>query len=390
MTQLLANPTAVLSCIPIYTIIPKVEIRDVTKSPRDLAFGPAWFTDLSMMFEKDFFNCVLDSWPNSPIKVGIPMPQGWPYLVTGLKRFTRRDFRTIFANWDAKQYDRSHPIELTLSWYELLELFDVLKETLSETLKEVAWYVHFWSCFRLVLLPDGRIVLVMAGIYSGDVSTTNKNSLFHIMRLAICWRHIFGTLDGFRAFVRTSGLALFGDDGICAAHCEKHVYFLENLGAAWEACYGAELKITLTPSISEVSFLGKRALGDDSIACMYPVSADLDRQIASLVLKTKKGQTPVQRLSKLVAHRLLLCGFAINLRSPLTDDTAANNDRGADLLRRLDDAIKDHLIEYSQFHLGDPEWSGLLYAAQAPPEELFAQLMYGHDTISPELLALKL
>jgi hypothetical protein len=385
MLDLLANPSSVLSIIPIYTIIPKVEIRDIKKDARDLAFGPAWFTDLSMMFEKDFFLCNMVEWPNSPMKVGIPMPQGWPYLVHGLRAYRNSSFQTWFAEWDASQFDRSHPVELTLTWERLLEIFGVVKQLFAdEPKKQALFYVCFWSVFRLVLLPDGRIVLVQAGIYSGDISTTNKNTIFHIVRLALCWMDIFGTIVGFRQFMKISGICLFGDDAICAAHNAEHLYFLQNLQAAWERCFGSELKMHLSTRISEVSFLGKRSLGDDDISMMYPVSSDLDRQIASLVLKTKKGQTPVMRLSKLLAHRLLLAGFCLNTTNTISDQTKSRNTRGLDLLQRIDSAISAHVSEYGDFFQGDPEWVGLLYPATCDAEELYSRVMLGRDTILPE------
>lgn len=385
MTEALADPKDLLTCVPIYTVIPKVEIRKVTKPARDLSYPPAWFTDLTIMLEKDFFLETMKKWPESPIRVGIPLPQGWPFLVHHLLRFARPHFTTMFAEWDAKQFDRSHPIEITISWYEFMKMknaFDSVE--IDEELQKLFNYVNFWSCFRLVHLPDGRVVLVFAGIYSGDVSTTNKNSYFHIVRLALCWCLIFGTIEGFKQFVRQSGLSVFGDDGICAAHNPRDLFFLENLAQAWERLFGAELIIHISPQISEVSFLGKRSLGDDSWSRNVPVSSDLDRQIASLVHKTKGGKTPIQRLSKLVAHRQLLAGYSYTPSLAVTENTVSRNNRGYQDLVKLDAAIKDHLALYSMQYEGDYGWYALEYLATIPPRELFSLLLVGSETPFPE------
>jgi len=385
MTIALQNPAELMECVPIYTIIPKVEIRKVTKPARDLSYPPAWFTDLTIMLEKDFFLCTMDKWAESPIRVGIPLPQGWPFLVHTLLRYARPNFTTQFAEWDAKQFDRSHPIEITISWHELMNLkhaFDSVE--MDDDLRALLRYVNFWSCFRLVHLPDGRVVLVYAGIYSGDVSTTNKNSYFHIVRLALCWCYIFGTIEGFKQFVRMSGLSVFGDDGVCAAHNPRDLFFLQKLPQAWEHLFGAELILHISPQISEVSFLGKRSLGDDSWSRNVPVSSDLDRQIASLVHKTKSGRTPVQRLSKLVAHRQLLAGYAYTAPCAVTELTLSRNARGREDLVKLDAAIKDHIALYSDKYEGDYSWFALEYLATIPPKELFALLMVGSETPFPE------
>lgn len=391
LTEFLYEPTAALPCIPIQVLKPKEEIRDVTKPPRDLSFPPVWFMALTAMYEKDFFLCNMQQWTDSPIRVGIPMPQGWPLLVWGLTRYQNKNFMTWFFEWDASQYDRTHPIELTLMWFHILNYYYQFAKLFGEMGDEWfrLFYVMFWSCFRLVLLPDGRIVLVVAGIYSGDVSTTNKNSVFHIIRLALCWRHIFGNFNGFRNFVRTSGLSLFGDDGACAAHCEKHFYFLNNLHVAWEACFGALLKVYKSTSISGISFLGKRSLGDDHLTRTIPVSSDLERQICSLVHKTKAGQDPIQRLSKLVAHRELLVGYAYLPNARALDDVATLNKKGARLLDLVDAAIKLHIARYESYHRGNPEWVGLLVAANTPPKEVVARFLAGRDTLTPEADNLK-
>lgn len=385
MTEALADPVSLMGCVPIYTIIPKVEIRKVTKPARDLSYPPAWFTDLTIQYEKDFFLCTMEKWSESPIRVGIPLPQGWPFLVYQLLHYAVHWFTTMFAEWDAKQFDRSHPIELTISWHRLMEMKKAFESVeMDDELKALLNYINFWSCFRLVHLPDGRVVVVFAGIYSGDVSTTNKNSYFHIVRLALCWCDIFNTIEGFKRFVRTSGLSVFGDDGVCAAHNPRDLYFLENLNGSWERLFGAELIIHISPQISEVSFLGKRSLGDDSWSRNIPVSSDLDRQIASLVHKTKSGKSPVQRLSKLVAHRQLLAGYSYTASLAVTENTLSRNARGRQDLVKLDAAIKDHLTLHAQKYVSDYSWAALEYLATIPPKELFSLMMVGSETPFPE------
>jgi hypothetical protein len=120
MLEALADPSSLLECVPIYVIISKDEVRDVTKLCRDLAFPPTWFSDLATMYEKDFFLTTMGEWYNSPIKLGIPIPQGWPQIVDGLLRFRNISVDFVLAEWDAKQFDRSHPNEITLSWHQLM------------------------------------------------------------------------------------------------------------------------------------------------------------------------------------------------------------------------------------------------------------------------------
>jgi hypothetical protein len=375
-----------LHCIPIYVIIPKEEIRDVEKDPRDLAFPPVWFVILTIMFEKMFFLDTMQSWAESPIRVGIPLPQFWYAIIHWLTCYERPTFKTLYCMWDAKQFDRSHPIEITLTWHELMQLKQAISIPSSKEHRAVLDYISFWSCIRIVLLPDGRLVLVTAGIYSGDVSTTNKNSYFHLVRLALCWKYIFGSFDGFRTFIVQSGLSIFGDDAVCAAHCQAHVYFLEKLPEAWAKTSGGILKVFCSHNISEVSFLGKRALGDNLPKSLIPVTSDMDRQIASLVMKNKPSQNdPLKRLSKLVAHRQLLAGFAYD-SGTCSQDTANANMRGRDNLQRLDLAIKMFVNEKDQLMLKDPSWVKLKELGLMDAKSLCSYLLGGSDIPIPESL----
>jgi hypothetical protein len=388
MQEALQDPSSLMECVPIYVVIPKVEIRAVEKMPRDLAYPPAWFVDLVAMFEKDFFSVTMEQWHVSPIKVGMPMPAGWPMIVHGLKRHDVPEFQSIRVDWDAVQYDRSHPIEVTISWHILMELkkcFEGLRDDqdLDSPLRRVLAYINFWSCVRIVLLPDGRLVLVAAGIYSGDISTTNKNSYFHIVRIALVWIKIHGTVDGFRTWLRKSGIVIFGDDGTCSINRKIYLRLLEGLATTWKDLFGAELKVHQSHYLSEVVFLGRRALGDDAISQLLPVTSDLDRQISSLVEKTRKGMTPVQRLSKLVAHRLLLSGFSLNpaLASPAT---AEKNARGARSLKKLDSVIAKHIDREDERNADLPDWVSLTYLAHMPASELFYMQLTGKEVIRPE------
>jgi hypothetical protein len=249
--------------------------------------------------------------------------------------------------------------------------------------QRVLAYLCFWSCVRIVYLPDGRLVLVIAGIYSGDVSTSNKNTYFHIIRLALCWHHILGTISGFRKWMATSGICLFGDDGVASFGSPEALRFLSGLSSAWNTLYGAALKVHTSTCISGVSFLGKRSLGDDRFFRYVPVSSDLDRQISSLVLKGKRSMTPVQHLSKLFAHRLLLCGYGFDCLT--TDpDTNQKNLYGRICLDKVDLAIQKHIDKYSKLIGDDPSWLSLLYPCTCPPRELFAYQAVGRDVLFSE------
>jgi len=382
MIETLRNPVNLLQVVPLYTVISKDEVRDVTKACRDLAFPPCWFTDLGAMYEKDFFLCTLEKYAEGPIKLGIPLPQCWKDIILGLRRHRNRKFISRYFEWDAKKFDRSHPIEITLSWPKLMALKKAIDELFEHD--PILQYLNFWSCIRLVILPDGRIVLVLAGIYSGDISTSNKNSYFHIIRLALCWLRIFDSVDGFVHFMRISGICLFGDDAVCAAHCPRHLYFLSKIQSAWEALFGAELKVHSSEDISGVSFLGKRSLGNDDVTMYLPVTADLDRQIASLVLKGKRNADPVQTLSKLTAHRQLLCGFSIHCDSA-SDEITQRNQRGERDLALLDIAIKEHVEKYDATNNHDEAWNQLrLMAYEMRPQELFGLLLTGSDMVFAE------
>jgi hypothetical protein len=384
MIEALSDPSSLMECIPIYTCISKDEVRDQSKLCRDLAFPPVWFSDLATMYEKGFFVETIDKWWDSPIKLGIPLPQGWPYLVDSLTRHrnTIPGFESLFAEWDASQFDRTHPIELTLSWHEFMELKGCFA-TLGSEHFSILDYINFWSCFRLVYLPNGRIVLVLAGIYSGDISTSNKNSYFHVIRLALCWCRIFGSIQGFRMFVRTSGLSCFGDDGVCAAHYPMAVRFLTELSGAWEAQFGSSLKMKMSKDISGVSFLGKRSLGNDSWSQYIPVTSDLDRQIASLVLKGKRSHTPAQSLSKLVAHRFLLSGFAFDA-AEVDEAERLRNERGRRDLNTLDEYIRVFIKPLDALNKHDPEWVQLVDLGTMPARELFSNQLLGKDVLVAE------
>lgn len=383
MLETLRNPVNLLHCVPLYTVMSKDEVRDVSKACRDLAFPPCWFTDLGAMYEKDFFNCTLEKWNEGPIKLGIPLPQQWKLIIRGLRRHRSAKFLSWYFEWDAKKFDRSHPIEITMSWPELMALKAAI-DALDLENDPVLRYLNFWSCVRLVILPDGRIVLVFAGIYSGDISTSNKNSYFHIIRLALCWMHIFGTMDGFVIFMKMSGICLFGDDAVCGAHCPKHLYFLNNLQKSWERLFGAELKVHSSTEIAGVSFLGKRSLGNDDGTMNLPVTSDLERQVASLVYKTKRTSDPIQRLAKLTAHRQLLSGFSIYCDS-VSGEVALQNQRGRSDLALLDIAIKEHVEKYDQICTNSEQWNSLrLMAYELSAPDLYSMLLEGSDAIFSE------
>jgi len=382
MQEALEDPRSLMECVPIFIVNPKDEVRLKTKPCRDIGYPPVWFSDLVVMYEKDFFLVTLESFMNSPIKLGIPLPQAWPTIIDDLLRFrpNPEKFRSLFSEWDASQFDRSHPIEVTLSWHD----FMLLKECVFiATDCQVAAYLSFWSCFRIFYLPDGRVVLVSAGIYSGDVSTSNKNSYFHIIRLALCWITTFKTTEGFRTFMFKSGICLFGDDGVCAAHDQQAVDFLTELPNTWQVLFGAELKMKFSYDVSGVSFLGKRSLGNDSWQKYVPVTSDLDRQISSLVLKGKRKMTTVQRLSKLVAHRLLLCGFDFE-SGPVSEETKSQNDLGRQHLKTLDNYLRSYVQDNEKLNAENPDWRQMTYYALCPAQTLLAFQMKGTDVLLPE------
>jgi hypothetical protein len=382
MQEALVDPTSLMECVPIFVLISKDEVRLTKKECRDLGFPPVWFSNLAMMHEKDFFLVTLESFMKSPIKLGIPLPQAWPHIIQELRRFmpSSDSFQSSYHDWDASQFDRSHPIEVTLSWHN----FMLIKECLwIQTDSQVAAYLSFWSCFRIFYLPDGRVVLVSAGIYSGDVSTSNKNSYFHIVRLALCWISIFKTTGGFRTFMFKSGICIFGDDAVCAAHDPMALRFLTELSSTWYTLFGSELVMHKSTDISGVSFLGKRSLGNDSWQSVVPVTADLDRQISSLVLKGKRSMTVVQRLSKLVAHRLLLCGFDFE-SGPVSVETNVQNQLGRQHLAILDAYLQDYVKKYEKLNAENPDWRKLVYYALCPPQSLFAFQMKGTDVLLTE------
>lgn len=373
------HPTMLLDCIPLYVIIPKEEIRDVTKSPRDLAFPPTWFVLLTIMYEKLFFIDTLHNWMQSPIKVGIPLPQCWYLIVHWLTQYQRVGFITRYFMWDASQFDRSHPIEVTLTWHDLMRLKKAFNKLFEQDPHALTLaFINFWSCVRLVVLPDGRIVLVYAGIYSGDISTTNKNSYNHIIRLAICWASKFGSLKGFSTFMRVSGICLFGDDAVAAAHCQMHCDFLTDLPEHWTKTSGANLVVSSSKHLSKVSFLGRRALGDSLPHSLIPVTADMPRLISSLVFKNKPSQTALTRLSKLVAVRQLLCGFSF------PDGTAPKsiieaNALGRENLNSLDLVIRDHIARHSAEFNYSPQWRALCFMGEMPQAQLLSSLLAGTD-----------
>jgi len=387
MVRALLNPYFIMRCIPIYVIIPKEEIRDVLKDPRDLAFPPVWFTDFSVKYEKMFFLDTMSTWTESPIKVGIPIPQFWFAIIHWLTMFSTSKFISRFYMWDAKQFDRTHQIEVTISWYDLMQLKGAISSFAKTTEQECMDYINFWSCVRIVLLPDGRLVLVIAGIYSGDISTTNKNSYFHLVRLALCWLKCHGTLNGFTSFCRRSGLSLFGDDAVCAAHTSEHAAFLNKLPELWAETSGGILKVSSSEHLSEVSFLGRRALGDVLPYSLIPVQADMDRQLASLVFKNKPSTSdPLKRLSKLVAHRHLLAGFAYKSGEVTTSIEDANK-RGLENLLKLDAVTRIHISTHSKLYKHDKSWISCCEQAAMDPKQLCAMLISGSDIPIPESLS---
>lgn len=367
-----------MQAVPLYVLIPKEEIRDVAKAPRDLAFPPTWFVLLTVKYEKVFFMDTLNNWIQSPIKVGIPLPQCWFLIYYWLTQYARSGFTTEFFMWDASQFDRSHQLEVTLAWHDLMRLKKAMAEVYIHEKSHVLDYILFWSCVRLVALPDGRIVLVIAGIYSGDISTTNKNSYNHIMRLAICWHYRFGSLKGFRTFVKLSGLCLFGDDAVCSAHTPQHFDFLANLASVWQTTSGANLVVSHSKHFSKVSFLGRRALGDTLPHAIIPVTSDMPRLISSLVFKNKPGRTAITRLSKLIACRQLLCGFSFG-QGHCTNGTQEANQLGLENLNSLDLVIRRHIAIYDSQFRGHPEWQSLVFMGTMEQEVLLASLLCRTD-----------
>lgn len=180
-----------------------------------------------------------------------------------------------------------------------------------------------------------------------------------------------------------SGICLFGDDGVCAAHDQQAVDFLTELPNTWHTLFGAELKMKFSHDISGVGFLGKRSLGNDSWQIYVPVTADLDRQISSLVLKGKRSMTTVQRLSKLVAHRLLLCGFDFE-SGPVSEETKSQNDLGRQHLKTLDTYLRSYVQDNEKLNAENPDWRQLSYYALCPAQSLLAFQMKGTDVLLPE------
>lgn len=375
----LSDNCALIETTPINVQLPKNELRDFVKDPRDLVLPPVWFNNLAVQYEKLFSVQSQQLWFDSPIAIGIPMPQAWPLIIAGLVKYLVSPAVTLYFMWDAKKFDRTHPIDITITWYDFLILVGAVR-SIGDATRE---YILFFSSVRVTVMPDGKLRVAFAGIGSGDASTSFKNSVFHIMRLAACWIRVFGTLKGFRTFMLRCGIRIFGDDALCAAHTPMHVFFLRNMATAWEAVFGAGLVMSESPYISEGTFLGKRALGDDPLTRVMPVSSDLDRQLSSLIKKNKKQIVPLKKLSKLVSHRFLLCGFSLT-PTEVSPKTAALNAIGREALLRLDVYTRSFIADFSELFAENVDFTKTAYFALIDAQHLARLMMSGDDLLVPE------
>lgn len=327
--------------VPIDQSVQKLEVRLKTKNTRCYVVFPMWYTMQVQSFTKLQNLRVQEFKFKTPSAVGISMPLGWIAIEARLTKYRVPGGIFKLGNWDIELFDSTQA-------HQLMEVVRRLRaKGLRLSKRELREFNHlsYHKVNRIVLMPDGSLHWVMDGNGSGHPDTTTDNGINHVSMFAICWREIYGSFAGFKDFLETSGLLVFGDDGICALVNQQAVDFFSRLPATWKRIFGANLKLEIHDEWKDAHFLGQQPLGNNYPYSVLAKPHDVDREITNLVLKGQRENTfdPVKELQRGIAHRALNAFTYLYREHQLIDD--------------LVDCMRNLIEDWDERMTGSVEWT---------------------------------
>jgi hypothetical protein len=158
-------------------------------------------------------------------------------------------------------------------------------------------------------------VLTRQGMGSGDPNTTSDNCLNHLFEWFVMWKLAKKNPHKFSLFVEQTGMCLFGDDIVAAAHSEIHLAFYTFARDNWEKTFGTPIKMFFNSDISKVDFLGRRSATDDEFGRYNCVPADPIKLASSLIFKSHPASELKKILQQAVAHRTMFSACRLDYNS---------------------------------------------------------------------------
>lgn len=344
LLEVLKNPSLMLCQIPIWTLSGKLEVRDVSKPCRCYMIAPMWMSAVQQKFTKLQNLTMMAARFKIPSAVGMRVPEDWYELYTRLHEHEEPDYKIKFflsdiKLWDSVQYR-------SVLWRTARLRCRALGLTGEE--KKLFYHYVYWTINRVVLLPDGDLVLTKDGNASGKPDTTFDNGINQIQMHAMLWHDLYGTFSGFEMFLQRAKEFTNGDDIISACVNAADEDFYRALPGLWKKRFGSEMKSELVEEWSAVHFLGAQPISSVWPGCVLVKPYDIPRQMANLVHKGNKPSKfdPFIELQRGFGHRNLLAATCVN---PTHEE-----------LDTLKECIGDLITDYNPVMQNHPEWKKLV------------------------------
>jgi len=340
LLEFIDNPLLSTDMPVIWLASGKLEIRLIEKDCRVYLICPMWFSAQIQSFMKRQDINVMEARFTIPSAVGMHVPVEWVTLHTRLHKHVRPDFEPKYYLSDIKLFDSMQ--------YRSLFWRNARLRAKGLNLKgdDLAAYMHltYWTINRIVLLPDGQVVLTKDGNPSGKPGTTVDNGMNQVQMVAMCWHYLFETFHGFLDFIERSGFFTNGDDVIAIIVCAEDERFFKRLPEVWKKLFGSDLIAEIVNEWKDVHFLGSQPLSNDYPGKYLVKPYDLPRLVANMI---HKGQDPanfdpVKELQRGLAYRLHLA----------TTATLKEHDA----LDTLNSCVNKLIEEYDSVYHGTPEW----------------------------------
>jgi hypothetical protein len=344
LLEVLKNPSLMLCQIPIWVLSGKLEVRDVSKPCRCYMIAPMWMSAVQQKFTKLQNLTMMAARFKIPSAVGMRVPEDWYELYTRLHEYEEPDYKIKFflsdiKLWDSVQYR-------SVLWRTARLRCRALGLTGEE--KKLFFHYVYWTINRVVLLPDGELVLTKDGNASGKPDTTFDNGINQIQMHAMLWHDLYGTFSGFEMFLHRAKEFTNGDDIISACVNAADETFYRALPGLWKKRFGSEMKSELVEEWSAVHFLGAQPLSSVWPGCVLVKPYDIPRQMANLVHKGNKPSKfdPFIELQRGFGHRNLLAATCVD---PIHEE-----------LDTLKKCMADLIADYSPVMSKNQEWNKLV------------------------------
>jgi hypothetical protein len=299
--------------LPIWAVTGKDELRAKEKVVRTIQAPPVIFQACVQKYCKKATEALFSSPTLGPFKPGIAIPQEWEWIVHRLEAYSGQfgDFTTQYMMADIKTFDAGQPPAVRKFSLKLrlrhLKVTPLEKEHVEKLFRNLV--------YRVNLLPDGSLVLTRQGMGSGDPNTTSDNCLNHLFEWFVMWKLAKKNPHKFSLFVEQTGMCLFGDDIVAAAHSEIHLAFYTFARDNWEKTFGTPIKMFFNSDISKVDFLGRRSATDDEFGRYNCVPADPIKLASSLIFKSHPASELKKILQQAVAHRTMFSACRLDYNS---------------------------------------------------------------------------